>query len=354
MPHYIIRGIPSLFSSKRFFFSKISGYFAFFTKQTTNLPKPIAIQIEPTSKCNLSCEMCSVKKDKSNCPPLTKPQFRKLVENCQPIDSVNLSGLGEPLLNPNFEDYTKNLSNLGATVFTISNIQLLNKDRIKKIFDSGLKILCISLESIHPKEYEKIRVGAKFSILTKNLKLISKQATKHPKVIVNLNVLLGLHNIADYDFMKTIVNFSTEFSINSVNFFVIDDVITTNTLTYIDKNKAELSQVFLKITNYSKSKNINITLPNLNHSFGTCTSPWLFPFISISGDVFPCCAFPHFALEAGETRKEMIKKYSFGNIYQQNLKDVWNSPRAIALRQEFVDKKYNKYCDVCAKLHGLK
>lgn len=354
MPNYLSRGITEVFRNPKFTFSKISAYSAFLLKITKNIPKPTSLQIEPTSKCNLCCKMCAVKKDKSTYAPLSKTNFNKIIKNSLPIESVNLSGLGEPFLNPNYEYFLSQLSKNKVKTFTISNIQLLNEKKVKSIFDSGISSILISLESVDPKTYEAIRAKAKFSVLIKNLELISKYKTTHPQLQIFLNVLLINENITNYKFLKGIIDFAIPYKFDFVNFFVIDDVITTNTTDFFINNKLKIVKVFTKIITYSQNKHIKIVLPPTTSNPGTCTAPWLFPFISISGDVLPCCALPHFALEAGENRQEIIQNYSFGNIFDQKLKDIWNSQKAIEFRQTFVSKKYNKYCAVCAKHHGLK
>ena len=113
-------------------------------------------------------------------------------------------------------------------------------------------------------------------------------------------------------------------------------------------------KIYSRLKIYAASKNILINLPSTNLTKGRCTSPWLFPFITITGDVLPCCAILHLGLADGKTRKEIIKKYSYGNIFSHNINTVWNSQKAIDFRKQFINKSYNTYCLRCSKFYGLK
>lgn len=352
MPNYIGNGIKELSKNHPFFFRKLYSYFSFFIKKTKHLPQPLNYQIEPTSLCNLSCKMCAVKNDHSRFPPLSIKNFNRLLKHLLPIESANLSGLGEPLLNPNLEYFIEKLSQKNVYCFTISNAQLLTKNRIDSLIASGLNSIIVSQESADPKQYEQIRQGASFTKLRQNLDLLSQKTAGHSNFSMILNTVL-LSQI-DPRLIRQLINFASQNKIPYLNFFVADNVIDTKTLVYFQKNPKKIRLIYKKIFSYAKSKSISINLPSLSLSRGRCTSPWLFPYISVSGDVFPCCALLHLALADGQKRETIIKKYSLGNIFTSHINQIWNSPKAVLFRQSFVNKKYNKYCLLCSKFYSFK
>ena len=64
---------------------------------------PARLQIEATSQCNLRCPSCSHAKEKGNGQHLTEEAFRKILDHLPWSPArVTLSGVGEPLMNPQF------------------------------------------------------------------------------------------------------------------------------------------------------------------------------------------------------------------------------------------------------------
>lgn len=348
MPNYISTGFKELTQNRQFFFHKILSYFFYIFKKTSNLPRPLNYQIEPSKNCNLSCQMCAVKNDHSLYPNLSVKNFHRLLNHIQPLQSVNLSGLGEPLLNSNLEYFFKKLSRQKIYTFTITNAQLLNRNKIYRLRQSGLKSIIVSLESSNPKEYQHIRTGAKFKILERHLGFIKNK----PRLI--LNTLLLSPNITNTKHLYQLIDFAQKHQASHLNFFVADNVLETGTLDYFRKNSAKIKTAYKQIYAYAQKKSIKINLPSLSFSSGSCTSPWLFPYVSVSGDVFPCCAILHLALANGIDRKTAIKRYSFGNVFNTPVDQIWNSPKAITFRQSFANKKYDQHCLLCSKFYGFK
>ena len=64
---------------------------------------PVRLQIEPTSRCNLRCPCCSHSREAGDGHDLSAEDFRRILD-CLPWapTRVILSGIGEPLMNPQF------------------------------------------------------------------------------------------------------------------------------------------------------------------------------------------------------------------------------------------------------------
>jgi MoaA/NifB/PqqE/SkfB family radical SAM enzyme len=226
---------------------------------------------------------------------------------------------------------------------------LLNSVTLKKLQLSGLKSISISLESVNPKMYESIRLKAKYSQLIKTLKLLQKQTS----IQTFLNIVLFKDSFGSYPKIKRFIDFASKYNIKNLNFFISDNVIESKTLNLFTKNRQKYQSIYQRLQTYASKKSISINLPSIGSS-GNCTSPWLFPFITVSGDVLPCCAILHLCLADGLKREEIIKKYSFGNILDNNISTIWNSQSAIKFRQNFVNKQHNPYCLRCSKYYGFK
>ena len=348
MFHYLQTATKNLLQNPQFFLHKLQNYLAFF-QHRPNVFHPLNYQIEPATKCNLACQMCAVKKDHSFYPNLIKKNFNKWLPRILPAESVNLSGLGEPTLNPSLAYFIKKLSQNKTSVFIISNGQLITPKMADSLVRSGLKSIAISLESTRPKDYEAIRTGAKFTRLSQALKILSQ---KPLTVICNI-VILQPQSI-NFNFFKSFIDFAQKHQVFCLNFSVPDNVISSQTLQYFQTHHTKISNTYKTTLDYARQKNIQAHLPNNHLRQGQCSSPWLFPYITTSGDVLPCCALLHLGLANDQQRSEIIKKYSFGNLSFSSITKIWNNRRAKKFRRAFVDHQYPKECLLCSKFYGLK
>lgn len=118
------------------------------------------INIEPTSKCNLNCSICSDKH--------TRPQgnmrikvYEKIVEELGekcPEVQVNLFLSGEPLLYKGLDKLISLGYKYGLHKFLIhTNAILITKPLAEKLIDAGLTHISFSIDGGDKKSYEKIR-----------------------------------------------------------------------------------------------------------------------------------------------------------------------------------------------------
>ena len=99
---------------------------------------PLFLWVDPTNACNLSCAYCYTKHSHGSVH-LAVPSFHRLIDWLEPvrpqIKVLHLNWLGEPLMNPHFEEL---LQVHGERVYDIpmhwhTNGTLLTKNRARKI-----------------------------------------------------------------------------------------------------------------------------------------------------------------------------------------------------------------------------
>lgn len=149
----------------------------------TKIPLPSEIEISESGLCNRKCSFC----------PRSDPDYEHKNEFisfelhkklCDQLKDLNYSGLiiysgfVEPMLDKNIYkliNYAKKtLSN--ARIDMISNGDVLNEQRLKKLYDSGLDRLQISL-------YDGKNQHLKFTNLGKKLKLTNNQYVLRPRYL---------------------------------------------------------------------------------------------------------------------------------------------------------------------------
>ena len=151
----------------------IKGMLQFF--KDTNLPMPSEVEISESGICNRKCSFCP--RSDPNYPDIkefiSEDLHKKLCDELNEINFKGLiiySGFVEPLLDKNIFkliEYAK-YKNPEARIEIISNGDVLNKTRLKKLYKSGLDRLQISLYD-GEKQYEE------FKLLGESLNLNSFQ-----------------------------------------------------------------------------------------------------------------------------------------------------------------------------------
>lgn len=321
-------------SKPKDYFSIVKNYFSAYTKkQIAALPS--SIQIEPSSVCNLKCLMCNLDKLHSYNKFLTPADFEYLLSNIPHLQTVNLTGMGEILLNPYLEELFKIAKKHSISLTLVTNLQLLNTKLAKIILQA--KTINISLESGIKDQYQNIRLGASYQKLIDNLKLLFKLKLEldYPTKIV-FNSVLFESTLADIKQIKSIITLAKKFQIDEVTFQNPHIYKPTKSLVWYRSR-------FKIIQNFAKQNNIKIRLPNLIPKKNSCYYPWVYPQVTAGGELLPCCLVPQF-----HRYSTTIENYSYGNVFKQPFSKIWNNKKAQLFRKLNKNSLQNP-CINCSK-----
>lgn len=119
---------------------------------------PDTLQISVTSRCNLRCKMCDVWERADEVQELTFEEIRSVMDQCARwgVREVNLCG-GEPLLRETCFDIIKHAKDIGMRVILTTNGTLIDERMARKLIDSKLDILTISLDGAKAETHDTIR-----------------------------------------------------------------------------------------------------------------------------------------------------------------------------------------------------
>lgn len=114
--------------------------------------------IETTSRCNYNCPMC-VSRNRNN--DMSESDFHSIVaENRELLNGqrIWLDFCGEPLLDPLLFERIQLLCSVGTIVQMSTNGALLEDDvMIRKLVESGVDYVVVSIPSLNPKIYKELR-----------------------------------------------------------------------------------------------------------------------------------------------------------------------------------------------------
>lgn len=144
-------------------------------------PFPKNLMIELTNACNLRCSMCYNRLMKRKRGFMDADTYRLILDNAKElgIKMVGLYTTGESFLHPRIFDFIKLAKEMGFEyVYITTNGSVLNEEKIKRIFDSGLDSIKFSIDGTSRESYEKIRIGGNFEKLYNNMKMLRETRDK--------------------------------------------------------------------------------------------------------------------------------------------------------------------------------
>ena len=138
---------------------------------------PIVVLIEPTSICNLRCQMCfqsddSFSKEKSFLGRMEFGLFQKIIDEMEAhgCDGLVLASRGEPTLHPRFTDMLDYAAPRILDVKLNTNATRLDEALCHRILEAEPNLMVFSMDSADPAQYEEIRRGAKFDRVLGNIR----------------------------------------------------------------------------------------------------------------------------------------------------------------------------------------
>jgi len=296
--------------------------------------------------------------------------FARIIEGLgdfSPPPTVFFGGFGEPLSHPNIVDMVVEAKALGAPVELITNATLLTPQLSRELVRAGLDMLWVSLDGATPESYADIRLGAALPQVLENLACFRQvlyaethQNENDPssKVIPWLpfprGTRLGIafvamkRNIAD---LPEVINIGKSLG--------ADRFLVTNLLPY----SREMVDEALYFRGLSNNDHRDLSLPQMDADENTCATisqtlrnvygPWAgingnsqrnrCPFIasgagavSWDGDLSPCLPLLHNHTTYHSYcsyNERFSRRWVIGNVAEQSLFDLWNTPDHIAFRE---------------------
>ncbi|MFT3769677.1 MAG: radical SAM protein [Minicystis sp.] len=273
---------------------------------------PAALLIGITNRCNLRCDFCfhadndipSVDRRAKGLMPFER--FASIVEQARGYCTHLEFGLfGEPALHPRFVDMVRLAADAGLTVAIYTNGVLLNPPRGRELILAGPASVTFSMEGDTVAEYERLRVGARWDRVSRNLRAMldarRELGRRNPRMIVRGIALQGTSRAPHSRLYESLG---------------VDQVM------------------YVPATNWSGSlrapqDSVRVTPPPARTEL--CTFPWLQLGIDWDGTVVPCCV-------------DFNAKNRLGNIDESPIRDIWHGEALSALRRALRTRDRQTIC----------
>lgn len=302
---------------------------------------PYFANLQVTRKCNFNCMHCGFSAGKKRKKEFSTSELIDLVNQLYELncEKIQITG-GEPLLRKDVFTMASYGNSLGIEMHLLSNGYLINEGTAKKIKESGIKGVGISIDGLEKSHNTFRRKKDSFKKATKALELLKKQGlytsvlTTVNKLSLNeLDELYGvlsktgtdswvIQTTARVGRMKEFVDFALEpKDMKEVSEFVIRakqkqglNVIAGDSVGYFTELEGKLRD---------------------GNCFTGCYAGIYQVGILSDGGIIGCLALPH------------IKKFIEGNVKQRSLADVWFDPNSFAYNRKFSKDLLEGYCQKC-------
>ncbi len=295
------------------------------------LSDPVSITVESTTRCNLECPFCARTleewEEETPIRDMTPETFRKILNRFPCLRNICLSGIGEPFLNPHLDKILSECKKRDLHVVLPTNglifEHLGNPGKLIRMID----FLSISIDSPYPEQYADIRKGGSLEKLKNNLNILKNLDTDTEKAVVTV---LSQDN---RDCPEDMLKLCSEFKIDTLTLVKVRDVRKPDNFL----SKKEFKQIAAETKRQAKEKEIRVVKEGLERETGffhrgICHFLWKGPYITIEGDVLPCCF-----LVAPD-------KFKFGNVFEDDMDNLWNGDKYRRLRKSVKERDYHHSC----------
>jgi radical SAM protein with 4Fe4S-binding SPASM domain len=306
----------------------------------TPIRVPIEVQIEATSKCNLRCPECAHSRDNEAGKHLSTGELNLVLDKLPfSVKRVILSGIGEPLLNPEYFSLVDFLAERQIICRFITNGTLLTPQTCEKIIQRrNIDYVVISCDGAEKKTFENLRMGASFDKWTQFVRYFSNRVNEErPDLTISINTVITKQNLNQ---LEGIIQMVADLGCHRILFLdpiAIDDMAVENIASKEELSAINFKDLFklgsllgLKV---AWSIRRDIVPPG---TIPRCLRPWDSLFIRANGNVLPCPA------NFSNNKVEVM-----GNIFQKDFESIWNGDRFREYRRTSV-KGMNSLCRACS------
>ena len=305
---------------------------------------PVKLDIENVSRCNFHCTMCQV----SDWPGLKRAEdmsladFKKLIDSQYGVVEIKLQGMGEPLLGrDDFFEMIHYARSRHIWVRTTTNASILHyKDNYRRLVDSGVNEIQVSIDGASKGTFEKIRRGSKFELVVENSTLLNDYCRKKGTMLTKMWVVLQQDNIHEFlDFVPLSHKMGFKrltFALNLTDWGQDRWNSINNAVTVEDSVSPEDAERAIKM---GRELGLEVGFWNVTSKYQTdrpehlCAWPFERAYVSSDMRIVPCCKIGNPEVsDLGDARQ---------------FTTIWQSAEYEEFRRAHIEGRIPKICQDC-------
>jgi Fe-coproporphyrin III synthase len=304
------------------------------------VPDVEKLYIEATTKCNLHCRTCIRNIWDDPQAIMSMETFQHLMDSLQTLPSLNrvtFSGFGESLTHPHILDMIEMLSRCEIPITIATNGLLLNRDMVSEIVRLGVDRMMISIDGGKPDTFEEIR-GAMLSQIIENIQYLNDAKQKFHSLYPSIGIefVAMRSNVAE---LEQVSQLASQMNISRI--------LVSHVLPYTEELMNEVLYGYepippLKTNSWALRADAwvmwaSTELPRMHWgAVRRCRFVQDHAMvIGWDGAISPCYALSHnYQYFAIDGIKKKVNRYSFGNVNEHTLTDIWMSEDYARFRSE--------------------
>jgi radical SAM protein with 4Fe4S-binding SPASM domain len=292
---------------------------------------PVAVSIEPTTRCNLRCPQCITGRGELQRPggSISMDLFKSTIDQLLPhLSYLTLYFQGEPFLNCDFTSMVKYARDRHIFVATSTNGHFLDEDTARACVESGLNRIIVSLDGNTQESYAAYRAGGNFEKVTEGIRTLvtarKKAGRKNPRIILQCLVLKS-----NQDDLRLIRNLGKELGADRVEF--------KSAQFYDFEPGNPLMPDPGKYSRYRYNGPAGQGLSGKNRLPNHCFRMWSSCVITWDGKVVPCCF-------------DKNADHVLGDLSEQSFSEIWNGEPYRSFRKKLhTGRKSLEICRNCTQ-----
>lgn len=315
--------------------------------------QPTFLNLEPTTRCNFNCWYCIGRTMKQE--DIDAAQFEKALDHFPSLETLALVGEGEPFMVKSFFNMVKLAIDRGIKVVTISNGSTLSQSIVKKLCESGITYISVSIDSTDPEIFAQSRLDGDLNKIWRGIGRLVKYRDEHGYQYPRVGLKGTLFNYS-IDNMIDIIQEAQNHGVEILESFQplnmkqsYIDMYPENYQHLLDQDNTiqqQINQNYQRIqqdpdikmkTAYEFATEEGITFSNSGTANGirsNCDEEWIYSLLS--GDITPCCQI-----------KEPYSKA--WNIFSRPLMDIQQSTEYENMRFNLWNGFFLPECKGCFK-----
>lgn len=302
---------------------------------------PFQVVWDITYACNLRCKHCYATAGKSLEDELTTEEALETIDNLDRlgVTIIAFSG-GEPLVRKDIFELTRYASDKGIYVAIATNGALINDEMAKKMKESGVKYLQISLDGLKEthdsfrgirgsfdRAVEGIKNAVKHGFFVNVSMTVTKLNYEEVPQVIELCEKIGVNWFMHYNFIPTgrgreILNYDLTPEQRDKLLRLLYERNFSSKISLLS-TAPQFSRVALQcngglIPTHFSNLNAGKRLRQLAEFIGGCGAGRFYFAIKANGDITPCVFFP---LVVGNVRVDDLEELWRKNEVFENLRD---------------------------------
>ena len=319
---------------------------------------PSDLQIEVTSRCNLTCGAClrthqSLAPDRS----LEIAEFDAIIAGLPELHRVVFQLNGEPLMNRSVPEMIARARARGAATVMNTNGTLLSRRTRARLLDAGLDELRVSFHGAQAATHNAAVGAPVFGGVVANLRELMRLRGNGPSPRVTLWLIAMRDTLPE---LEALVRLGADIGVDGVYLqrLVVtgQGSATTSQSVYGAADEpavaealaaAEATAQALGMTLQASgrlSPDASLRAPEGDNPWLGCWRPWRSAVVTAHLDVLPCC-IGSFQMGYADLR--------LGSLRESTWEEIWNSDRVRALRSALLSARPPACCRGCTTQWSL-